>query len=356
MRVAILTFQFAHNYGAMLQAYALKAFLEDSGYNVEIVPYYPMWAQKEYSISPFTKGISFKKRVRFAVQYPLRRRVVGKFDEFKTTSLTNAPWFDTYDELINFLNGFDCVIFGSDQIWNDNLTGRVSDYYGGDTKAKRISYAASLGTKELTAWQKECAKKYLTRFNYISVREPHSMELLDDYIDMHIETVMDPVFLLSEKEWEKECKKVAINEKYMLLYFLRDNDILLKAAKKYAEEKKLCIYEIHPTLAVHHKGCHRLVSIGPREFLWLIKNAQCVCTNSFHATSFSMIFGKKLLHIPNAYSPERTTSLLVRMGYKLKTDGMALPLYDLSNRDYSRLHELADNSKRFLLESINEVY
>ena len=57
MNVAILTFQFAHNYGALLQAYALKKFVSLNGNETTIAPYYPEWAQAEYAISPFAKNI-----------------------------------------------------------------------------------------------------------------------------------------------------------------------------------------------------------------------------------------------------------------------------------------------------------
>ena len=352
MKVGILTFYFAHNYGAMLQAYALKRFLLISGIEAEIIPYYPKWAQKEYAISPFEKKISLKKRIRFTIQYPQRKRIASKFEEFKRHSLTDANSYNSHEELIETLNQFDYVIFGSDQIWNDNITGRVSDYYGGDSMTKRISYAASLGTKQLTEWQQKCAGKYLSNFTSISVREPHSKALLEQIVHKPIETVLDPVFLISEESWISECASVDVEDHFMLLYLLKEDDDLLQKAYEYAAQNGLIIYEIHPTLVRFHPECQKLIDIGPREFLWLIQNAQCICTNSFHAVSFSMIFGKKLLHIPNANSPERTTSLLDRMGYSLIQNNSILPLYNLSSRDRNRLESLSIDSKRFLLDSL----
>ena len=73
MKTAILTFQFAHNYGALLQAYALKQYLKSHDLEGEIAPYYPDWAQSEYAISPFAKGVSFRRRVRLASQYWKRK-------------------------------------------------------------------------------------------------------------------------------------------------------------------------------------------------------------------------------------------------------------------------------------------
>lgn len=355
MKVGVLTFQFAHNYGAMLQAFALKRFLQNAGFDAEVISYYPKWAQNEYAISPFSRNISYRKKIRLAIQFVNRNRTAKKFDDFRKTYLTGNSPFDSYEELMNCLNAYDCIIFGSDQIWNDHITGRNPDYYGGDTIAKRISYAASLGTKELTEWQTSCAEKYLSRFAFISVREPNSVPLLEPIVHKPISTVLDPVFLISEEEWKSEAASIDVDNQFMFLYLLKDDEELLKKCRKYADENKLVIYEIHPTLARFHAGCKKLIDAGPREFLWLIQNAQCVCTNSFHATSFSMIFGKKLLHIPNKNSPERTISLLNRMGYQLIQENANFPLYDLSGREQPKLESLVMDSKRFLLEALERL-
>lgn len=48
MKIGILTFQFALNYGALLQAYALKSVLENAGNYVEIINYCPREMLKAY--------------------------------------------------------------------------------------------------------------------------------------------------------------------------------------------------------------------------------------------------------------------------------------------------------------------
>ena len=58
-RIGILTFQFAHNYGALLQAYALKRSLTDESTSVEIINYMPIGLWENYSINPI---YAFKKR------------------------------------------------------------------------------------------------------------------------------------------------------------------------------------------------------------------------------------------------------------------------------------------------------
>ena len=350
MHIAILTFQFAHNYGALLQTFALKQYLQSLGHDVDVAPYYPQWAQKEYANSPFAKGISLKKRIRLTVLYPKRKRIVARFEDFKKNCLKLSEYFTTESELKVYLNRYDVVVFGSDQIWNNNITDATSAYFGNDISPDRVAYAASLGTNVLTEVQKQNAKKYLPRFKAISVRESLSKDLLEQVVKETIHTVVDPVFLLSQEDWESECTPVKLRGKFMFLYFLRDDQLLLEYAYKYAKAHDLPIYEVHPTLARFHTGCIPIIDVGPREFLWLIKNSECVCTNSFHATSFSFIFRKKLLHIPNEVSPERTESLLSYLGIDVSNNGVNLPLYDLSKCNYSIFDAAVNESKQYLLQ------
>lgn len=354
MKVSILTFQFAHNYGALLQAYALKKYIECLGHIVNIAPYYPEWAQKEYAISPFAKGLSARKRVRLAIQYPRRKLLARAFHLFQEENLGLHKTFSTIKELEDYLNKFDCVIFGSDQIWNDRITGDTNAYYGGNITTTRISYAASLGSFSLTPKQEQKLNFFLPRFKAISVREYTTEEKLKELIDKPIKTVTDPVFMLNSKEWEALCKPIAVNSRFMFLYFLHQDQYLLDHAIQYANEHGLTIYEAHPTLARFNRGCKVLSYVGPQEFLWLIKNAECICTNSFHAVSFCVIFKKKVLHIPNPDSPERTVSLLSHFGIDVDCPAVSVPLYDLKKYDYSLLDNSIYNSKEFLKQAIEQ--
>lgn len=347
MNVAILTFQFAHNYGALLQAYALKTYLQKHNMNAEIAPYYPDWARAEYAISPFTKGVPPKRRVRLALQYFKRKKQSRVFSRFIEEELKVNDAISEQKELVTWLDRHDCVICGSDQIWNNNITGNGGAYFAGDCNVKKISYAASLGTIQLNETQKSNIINYLPSFSSISVREPGSAEQLTKILHREIQVVLDPVFLLDRDEWRKLSRPVSVDSNYLFLYFLQENEKLLECAKKYAEENGLKIYEVHPTLATRHNGCKRLENVGPKEFIWLIENASCVCTNSFHATAFSTIFRKKLIHIPNSKSPERTTSLLERVGIELKTD-KEFPFYDISLCDDTNLNFGIEKSKKFL--------
>ena len=353
MNVAILTFQFAHNYGALLQAYALKTYLQNHNMNAEIAPYYPDWARAEYAISPFTKGVPPKRRVRLALQYFKRKKQSRVFSRFIEEELKVNDAISEQKELVTWLDRHDCVICGSDQIWNSNITGKGGAYFAAGSKAEKVSYAASLGTITITAEQRSDILQHLPDFAAISVREPSSAINIETLIHKETQVVLDPVFLLEPDEWKRLEEPINVESRYMLLYFLREDNQLLAFAKMYANQHGLEIYDVHPTMAAKHRGCKRLDNVGPKEFLWLIQNAECVCTNSFHATAFSVMFQKKLIHIPNSSSPERTASLLKRIGVELKKSN-EIPLYDLKQCDREKLEIEIQKSRKFLIDALCE--
>lgn len=353
MNAAILTFQFAHNYGALLQAYALSRYLKGRNIHVEIAPYNPEWAQAEYAISPLAKGIPPRRRIRLALQYPRRKKQSQFFEQFIAEELNAGDTFATEQELYQWLDRHDCVVCGSDQIWNNRITGDGAAYYAAGSRVKKVSYAASLGTAQLSAAQKKNMEAYLPQFSALSVREPGSAEKVEQLLHKPVQVVLDPVFLLEKEEWMKLARPVDVDPNFLFLYFLQEDEVLLRWAQTYAKEHGLKIYEVHPTMAARHAGCKRLDEVGPKEFVWLIQNAACVCTNSFHATAFSTIYKKKLLHIPNSKSPERTISLLQRAGITLEQGGK-MPLYDLALYDGSSLEREIEKSKAFLDAALRE--
>lgn len=353
MNITILTFQFAHNYGALLQAYALKDYIQSLGHHVSIAPYYPKWAQAEYAISPFSKGVPPKRRIRLALQYFKRKKQSKIFNDFITDDLKICETISSVNDLIKWINDFDYVFCGSDQIWNSKITGGGNDYYAAGTKAKKVSYAASLGTICLTNEQKNNILNCLPNFSAVSVREPSSAIAIKDMLNIKVDVVLDPVFLIDENRWSNFGNPVQVKSKYLFLYFLQENENLLEYAKEYAKKNGLIIYDVHPTMSKKHNGCIRIDNVGPKEFVWLIQNAECVCTNSFHATAFCTIFKKKLIHIPNSKSPERTVSLLERVSLKIKTCN-EFPIYDFALSNEKRLLEEIKKSKEFINKALEQ--
>ena len=346
MKIGILTFYFPYNYGAMLQAFALQTVLRRNGYDAEIVPYYPRNFRMAYSVSPLENGIAFKHRLSNAYHYQQRIEQSRKFDTFRHELLTDGEFDRDFSDHVKKYN---CIIYGSDQIWNTDINYGDPVYFGADFDGVKISYAASMGKISPVEKQKEYVKKCLPEFHSISVREETTGRIVEELTGKNTTTVCDPVFLLNKNEWIKNEERINVNSKYLLIYMLADDETLLSAAVDYAKKNNLTVYNIHPTFAKDYPGTKPLRTVGPREFLYLMNHADAVCTNSFHCVAFSLIFEKKLFHVPNKKSPERTISMLRKNGI----DACNLPLdkpMQLSMSDAFRNY--VDVSKGYLLKEL----
>lgn len=301
MKIGILTFQFAHNYGALLQAYGLRQYLKTQGYEVEILNYIPPKVRKEYSMNPFVAVRSLRGLVSLTIRNAKRVKQFQLIRKFQMENLCCGKALYTSKELQNQMEQLDCVVVGSDQVWNTALTGEISDYYL-DVVApelRKVSYAASFGTDTIQPFQQQLLRKHLQHYHSISVREDKAKEIIRQYTDLDATVVADPVFLISKEQWKEFALKpvgMKENELFVVYYSLKDNPSLARMAEKQAKERNAKLFMIHPTAANQKVRGKQLYNVGPREFVWLIAHAECVVSNSFHATAFSTIFNKTLYY------------------------------------------------------------
>lgn len=352
-RIGIVTFQFAHNYGALLQAYALRFFLIKKGHDVLMLPYYPKKFQIEYEISPFLDGLTLKQRIGKVLRFPGRFHQYNILAKFIRDELNVDSCIEDRTKLPDYCDNFDYIVFGSDQIWNTDLTNNDYTYFGKDVRSSKVAYAASAGKQSIQEDNISEIKKCLNSFKAVSIREESLKYEVESFLDKTCENVVDPVFLLSKDEWVSFSRGITIKKPYMLVYMLEEDSELIACARKYAEEKQLEIYEIHPIRKMIHKEFKQLADVGPKEFIYLISNCTCLCTNSFHAVSFSIIFRKECIHIPNRKAPERTLNLLREAGINEIEKGK-LPLYGFDDNSYSNLEGGIIKSKEFLHKELED--
>lgn len=288
MKIGILTFHFAYNYGAMLQAYALSHFIKDMGLDVTIIDYRPA-------------AINYLYRPRWAdfFHHPLQI-AVNHYKQKKNK--TDFTYFEEFlsDHLRPDASqaAFDAVIAGSDQVWNPDITKYDTKYLldGFGDGIKKFSYAASLGKKTFDAEWEEKLKRNLSDFEFISVREEQSRNYLKRILpEKEIYVTPDPVFLPDSEKWKKLERRTDVPDKYILFYSLSMDKTLQQNAAMFSGHENMPIVSIHPLFPMAFENGIKKSDIGPREFLWLIHHAQYICTDSFHAASFSMIFGKSVL-------------------------------------------------------------
>ena len=347
MKCSVLTFHFAHNYGAMLQTYALKHFLEEQGYEASIVDYASSYMFRGYHprLRSYFKPTNWGWLWRQHHQADL-------FENFYREQLGCCETTANYAQAISAANP-DVLLVGSDQVWNDRLTQHDEAYFKPWQKGRTIAYAASFGRSHLTDWQAKEVRGHLSDFDYLSVREPEGAAEVRRLIDKEVLVVLDPVFLLPKEYWLSVARPAAsVAGDYILYYSLRNDQRLIALTKQLAKLKNLPILAIHPQ-CIKQKVGMTLKDVGPLEFLSLIKNAQYVCANSFHAAAFSVLFGTKLVQVPISTQETRVTSLLERIG-ATSVYCEEEHCYDLGRLNPMRLNEAIQVSKDYLTHALEK--
>lgn len=296
MKIGILTFHRAHNYGAVLQCYALTQYLKSLGNDVFIIDYSSDYVQSCYKLVDLNR-IKSKNPMRMISKlineiqvYPIRKSRAEKFDTF----------INKYFSLLspNNIDNLDVIVVGSDQVWNTRLTHGFDKYYWGNfirsKNTQLISYAASI--EEF--WDSKCnylAIKYLNEFDAISVREETTAICMRKLLSRKVEVGLDPTLLLDEVQWLKCATNPNIKEPYLLLYQVRVSHLCYEIAKKISE-----IYNIKIVFLSARADATNSIECAcssPEEFLGLFKNATFIVCSSFHGTVFSCIFKRQFYSI-----------------------------------------------------------
>ncbi|WP_349405593.1 polysaccharide pyruvyl transferase family protein [Clostridium perfringens] len=364
MKVGLINFHCAHNYGAMLQAYALQENLKKYGYEVKIIDFQPSEIIEGYKI--WTLNMCFKPR-RLLGTIKNYKKLKPKYDVFEKFKKENMNLtknrYKSIDKNIIKEENFDAFVCGSDQVWNMDLNGGLTEYLlsFAPEESKKIAYAASIGTKIIKDKYIDIMKKELDTFDSISVREDDAVNIMKETFNLEANHVLDPVFLLSKKEWKDiAIKPKKKKEKYVLLYGLEENELFEKTFKFIKDNTDMKIINISPAKKVSEYIDETIYSVGPREFIGLLEEAELVFTNSFHGTCFSIIFGKKFFTIGHSELNSRLESILRLTNlesHMINKEFQSLDeFYETIDIESEKVNEILDEeirkSKEFLIQAL----
>lgn len=319
MKVGVVTFHRAYNYGACLQAWALQKALKNMGVTPYLINYHLPSMDRLYDPirkkNPILKGLKTIK-VYFTKPYHLRRRRVYRAFFAKNYNLYGD--YISADKMKDL--PFDACITGSDQVFNTSHTDGVNPaFFLSFVKAptKKIAYAASLGNNDFVDNEKEQISRELNTFDAISVREPGAKKAVMELTDKEVYVTPDPTLLLTRNDYEelkKPCKlKGTKDGHYILVYMMERNEELIKLANRISAETGLPIAQ-RSYEKIFDNETELLYEHGPDEFLSIVENADYVLTNSFHGTVFSLIYEKPFLSMLHSETGLRVTDLLKEVG------------------------------------------
>lgn len=306
-RIGIITlYHENYNFGGLLQAYALpKALTDYFGVYAEQIDYVPAKmgnVQQRRQINGLWRSV-YQLVYRCGIVFfaSVNKRNLNRrkrmFDHFIDEIPHSGKVYD-FDTLMHSQSEYNILICGGDQIWNDYGEKKNIRIYSLQFSpgAKKIAYAPSMAILEHSDAYDTIMRSGFEAMDSISVRERRSKACLDQLTSKQIHVVVDPVLLLTQSAWNCFAAAQERKGKYIVCYLLGDSMAHRKAAEKLAGKLQLPILTFpHISGNVVRKcdlffGDIRDFSSGPREFVGLIRDAEFVITNSFHACVFSMIF------------------------------------------------------------------
>lgn len=335
MKLGVVTIYNGANFGAYLQAYALKKYLEEKGHRVEHLK-----INSENRVY-FYRYIS--KRWLKGIKYAFNYLCYGK----KKYKCFQKGWKEFNVSEPN--EKFDAVILGSDEIWNaGNSAFKNPLFYGvGANSNKIISYAASVGAYKMDNIP-DYVPKAIDDLYAIMVRDDVTKEYAQKYTKKEVNIVCDPTLLydFENKELPKCNDEYIHKNKYILIYAYRYSDVEKQWIKNYARENDLKIV----TTGFYESWCDYCVNCEPLAFMDVIKNAELVYTSSFHCGIFSIYNNKKMVV---RKSGQKVVDLFNRIGASqvLISDNDSYDVFKNIAQSSMDFENIRNNIKKFREES-----
>lgn len=309
MNIGIFTLAGTTNYGGALQTFALSEYLKFKGHNVEIVI-----IRSEERTSPLRRFVgiltTYTLKEMFALFFSDRiwkKRKKHLMDTNEITAVFNQFYKQNLHftqpvplkELPKFVNRYDVLITGSDQVWTDVYSKTLYYFFDSlqDFSGKRISYAACSAHSKAAIYNRAKLKKLFLRFDAISVRDEVTAKLVQHYCTRPVPIVADPTLLY---DFEHTQESFMQQQKYIFCYILGEEpkggghiEAIKKIKNHVGNIKVIAINRTNIDYSSYFDEERNEAS--PMEWVSLIRNASFIYTNSFHALLFALRFHKPFL-------------------------------------------------------------
>ena len=315
MKIGVVTIYDMTNYGNRLQNYAVCKSFEKAGVYAETL----ICEKRVNLLERIKRRILSEIHALTLPLYPISDLGYIRWCKFEKFTRKNIPTRVFYTEDLclpkEINNEYTEFVAGSDQKWNYEFPGRFGNYelHSKDyfltfaNKSKRNSLAASFGITDISEEWEQRYCDWLNSFKNLSVRESTAVELIQKLIGKTAKILIDPTMYLTAEEWRKissKPKQVDFSKPYLLEYFLSADSNLNDEIQIMAKNLKLKRYKLWD---ISEKN---LFIVGPDEFLYLIEHATLICTDSYHAAVFSIIFKKPFIIYNRGNMNSRINTLL----------------------------------------------
>lgn len=370
MKIALLSFHNAANYGAALQAYALQRALLDMGYENEYINYQNQHRKNSYSMSHHIidslKKNDFIGAIKYILGAPFMNLRKIRFNKFYKNNLKcTSKIYSTSNDAKSLNNDYFKFIVGSDQVWNYKNNGNDDAYLLSfvDDDSKKVSYSSSFGISEIPIEQKNIYSTYLSRIAYLSVREQYGVELVKELTNREAKLVLDPVFLLSKTRWEQMSNKKIDNRSYVFSYTNKPNQLESFLYSTKYDLKGKHVYKLSSNLTINDfidSKIHVKYTMSPTDFISVIRDSELIVSASFHCIAISIILNKPFVAIltGDKGKDERILNILKILGLENRIYSEKMTLKQVNETiDYDLVNEKMESMKsisiQFLKNAIN---
>lgn len=350
------------NYGTSLQAYALLRKVADYGLSVcylrAPINFRKSLVARIHRLLPWLHLVKAEKPSHMG-QNPEK---LSKIQSFIRKNCPSSPRFLTKRGFRNYVEkNYSCIMTGSDQIWNPYY---ISPYCLLDgcfpERINRVSYSSSIGVDELPESFKPLYRRCLGRFSHLSLREFSGVRIVSDLLCRNdVVKVLDPVFLLDRAEWDEVIAQDSVSGEiprrpYVLCYFVGDNAWYWDCVRRILSG---CGYDgeviVLPLESTHYDcGFTLCETAGIGDFVRLVRDADMLLTDSFHATVLSIIYGKQFVEFlrfresDGASQNSRLLELLKRYGLEDRWYESGREKEYLSPIDYVSVYEILSHDRK----------
>lgn len=345
-KIAIITLHDVNNYGSVLQTYATQCYFEDMGMDPIIIDYRRPW-ETRFGYWFYMNEKNLMGLVRNIVYFPTKIIQRGVFQRFRKVHLKlTAQTYSNEKELKKNPIEADFFCTGSDQVWNSGWNeGVIPAYFLNfvEKKALKFSFAASFGSSRISTQDANKIKYYLETYELVTVREKQSVDMLRDDLKIQAVEILDPTLQIEGEFWKSLCRPERyLREKYVLLIQLNRNKTFDNLAVCFAKKHKMRLVRL--CLRVDQLILNGKCILIPEveDYIRLIRDAEYVLTDSFHAVSFCLNLEKQFyVYYPEKYS-ERLKSILSIVNLK---DRELQSLEKEADIDYKKVQEIIKNKR-----------
>lgn len=354
MKIGILTFHRAYNYGAFLQCYSLqneikKRFPE---WDLEIIDYSSKNMGRYYQTSVWNYLFGPKNTINnykiIDRMHHLVSRLIGIVSgnsgisayrsnsklkvyferEYNLLPLSDEHMVsDDYDKVIEFIKklDYDIIVVGSDAIWNDYQTNIPNAFYLSPViTCRKMSYAASCYGMSYEQLQSDRTyiRDALRDFDYLGVRDDETDNYLKS-LDRNLKTNhnCDPTILLNLEDLNSDKNAIRLKLERYGIDFNRPVIGVMGNSRIGKIAREVC-GETAQLVGVYYANdyCNASVlDLSPSEWANIFSFFSVTFTSFFHGTIFSLKNGTPTITIEQnkGYAKThktKTKDLLQRLG------------------------------------------